>query len=470
MVKPFFLTAASSLLVLAGCVVGPDYQRPDVSAELPPNFEAPAGWKIAEPGGKSPIGAWWKVFREPRLDALIGRAMDESLTLEASFLRVEQARALTRAGRAAFFPQIDFEPSFERTRSSGSRQTNTGQSSGSTFSTITVPLVLDYEIDLWGKLRRGLEAANADAEAAEENFRSVALTLQSEIAVNYFNLAATDNDLVILAEALALREKSLSLNDQRFKAGDIDEVDVTRAKTEVSNTESEIFNARRERAVIENALAALTGQPSSGFSIPSLKVTGAPPDVPGALPSELLERRPDVASAERTMQAANARIGVAKAAFFPTVSLTGDIGYESAELSNLFTSNSLAWGLGPGVSFPVIDGGRNKIAYDRSILLYGETVANYRQTILDAVRDVDNALVAIDLLAKQNEALQRSVAAAGRTVELSQKRYDAGIVAFFDVVDAQRTSLDAQQAASEISNARYLAAVSLIKALGGNWR
>lgn len=461
---------ACALASLTGCMLGPDYQRPETAAQLPANFKAPSGWKIAQPADSKSKGAWWKSFREPRLNSLIEKSMANNQSLKAAFLRVEQARTVTRLGRASLLPDVSFNPSAERRRRSANSQANNFGSAGKTTTNLALPLVLDYEVDLWGKLRRQLQAAEAEAEASEADYHNVMLALQSDLAVNYFNLAAADRELRILREALALRKKSLDLNQQRFDAGDIDEVDVSRATTEVSATESEILGVERTRTEFENAIAVLAGVPSSDFTIAPVSASGALPSVAAALPSSLLERRPDIASAERAMQAANARIGAAEAAFFPTVSLSGNIGIESAKLSKLFTGDSLAWGLGPGVSFPVFDGRRNQTELDRSRLRYQETVATYRQTILDAVREVDDALSGVNLLAKQYAAQARTVTAAKRTVELSQQRYDAGIVAYFDVVDAQRTALDAERTASRIKNTQHLANIALIKALGGSWK
>lgn len=451
-------------------MVGPNYQRPDTSTQLPSNFKAPDGWKIAEPSDNVAKGEWWKKFSDSRLNKLVDEAMANNQSLRAAFFRVEQARSIADAGRGGLLPDLSAEPSANRERRSANTSRNFSGTSGSTTTNLSLPLVLDYEIDLWGKLRRQLKAAQADADASEADYHNVMLALQADLAAGYFNLRAIDREIEIFNEALTLRKKSLDLNRKRFDAGDLDEVDVARADTEVSATQSEIFGLRKTRAEFENAIAVLVGTPSSDFKIAAAPLVASPPTVGGALPSSLLERRPDVAQAERIMQAENERIGVAKAAFFPTVRLNGSAGLESASFNNLFRANSRTWGIGPEITVPIFEGGKNKANLERSRFRYEETVANYRQSVLNAVREVDDSLAGVNLLAQQYEAQQRTVVAARRTVELSQKRFDGGLVAFFDVVDAQRTAFDAERAAARILGARHLATISLIKAIGGSWK
>lgn len=457
-------------LALTGCMVGPDYRRPEVGAQLPAEFKAPSGWKIAEPSDAAPKAGWWKPFGDARLDDLMDQAMANNQSLKAAFLRVEQARSLANAGRGGLFPGITYQPDAERSRRSATTRSNRPELSGSTTTNLRLPLVFGYEIDLWGKLRRQLQAADAEAQATAAGYQGAMLALQADLAINYYQLRALDREIAILGEAADLRKKSLGLIEKRFKAGDVDEVDVARAETEVSATESEILGLRKTRAEFENAIAVLTGAPSSGFRLPPIPLASSPPTIPGAVPSALLERRPDVAEAERQMQAANARIGVAQAAFFPAVRLDGSLGLESSSIDRLFRADSLTWGVGPALSGTIFDGGANEARLQTSRFRYEESVATYRQTVLDAVREVDDALAGIRLLTQQLAAQERTVAAAQRTVELSEKRYEAGLVAYFDVVDAQRTALDAQRAAARIQGSRHLASIALTKALGGGWR
>lgn len=454
---------------LGGCLLGPDYTRPDTSAQLPDSFKLPPGWKVARPADDAPKGDWWSAFGDARLEALMARVMAENLTLEAAFLRVEQARTLTRAGRSALFPNLTLDPSAERSRRSGTTSNNAPTVSGTTSSTFTLPISLTWEIDLWGRLRRLLEAAEAEVAASEADFQNVLLTLQAEFATTYFDLRVIDTEILILQRGLEFRQISLGLIERRFEAGDVDEVDLARARTEIAAIESELFGLQRTRAELENALAVLAGQPSSSFFIDQVPLQSEPPAVPARIPAELLERRPDIARAERLMAAENARIGAAQAAFFPSLVLNGDFGQESASLDRLFQTDSRIWGFGPAISLPLFDGGRNRANLQQSRLRYEETVALYRQTILNAVREVDDALAGSAILARQAEALDRTVAYARRTVELSQRRYDGGLVAYFDVADAQRTALEAEQSAARNLGLRYMTAIALVRALGGAW-
>ncbi len=454
----------------AGCVVGPDYLRPGVQNQLPQKFDAPEGWKLAEPGDETKLNSWWTRFNDSQLNRLIEGATANNQDLAAAFHRVEQARSITYRTRAAWLPAVDLEPSGRRNKRSATVSNTSTNLTGVTTTNLALPLVIDYEIDLWGRLRRAIEAAEAEYLASESTYRQVLLTLQTELASRYFELRAADAEIAIFEEALGLRKKSLELNQQRFDAGDTDEVDVSRAETELSATETELIAIRQNREQIENAIAVLTGKPSSGFHISPKPLNSTPPKFPASVPSELLERRPDIAAAERLMMAENARIGVAKAAFYPTVRIVGDVGLESGSISNLFDYSSRTWGLGPEITFPVFDAGKNKSELARSEARYDETVASYRQSILKAVQEVDDALVGIERLAQQAASQDRTIAAAGRTVDLSRQRYDAGVVAYFEVVDAQRTELDARQGAVRIRAARHLAAVSLVKALGGDWK
>ncbi len=464
-----FSTVGFVLLGLVGCTVGPDYRRPLVNGQLPTAFDAPPGWKLATPADKEKLATWWDCFGDKRLDDLMKRVEAENQEMIAALHRVEQARAISQAANSAAFPGISFDPSATRGRRSGTVSDTSSNLTGRTTTNLTLPLNLGYEIDFWGKIRRGTEAAKAETEADEALRRQLQLTLQSELAVQYFGMRSLDAEIELFEAEVELRRKALELNQKRFEAGDTDEVDVSRAETEMSATETELIGLRQNRSEFENAIAVLIGKPSSGFRIAPSPLGFAPPRIPVSVPSELLERRPDIAAAERIMIAENARIGVAKAAFFPSVSFNGSIGLESGSTSQLFDYASRTWGLGPEISFPVFEGGLNKAELARSEARYDETVANYRQTILQAVREVDDALVAVDRLSQRFASQQRTVSAAARTVELSQQRYDAGVVAYFEVVDAQRTELSARQAAVRLRAAQYLASIALVKALGGGW-
>lgn len=460
-----------AILVLGqGCMVGPAYLRPAVAEQLPAAFEVPPGWKMAEPGDRAALEDWWTCFGDPLLNRLVEEATPRNQDLAAAISRVEQARAVTRSERALLLPSLSLDASGDRSKASGTvRSTDAGRK-GATSTRLALPLVLDYEIDFWGKLRRSVEAARAEEAASEASFRMAALSLQSELAVQRFQLRAGDAEIGILREALQLRRKSLELNRKRFEAGDSDEVDVSRAETEAAAAEAELLGLQRRRAEVENSIAVLLGRPAVGFALEAAPLQGEPPPVPVSLPVALLERRPDVAEAERLVAAENARIGVARAALFPAIQIDALLGFESASLRSLLNATSGVWGMGADVIAPLLEGGRNLAEWERAQARYDEVVAQYRQTVLDAVREVDDALQGLRWLSNQQAAQDRTVSAARRTVDLSRRRYEAGVVDYFEVVDAQRTLLDAEQQSIQIRSARFLATVALIKALGGGWQ
>lgn len=463
--------AVAAALPLSGCVlVGPDYARPTVSAQLPDDFTAPDGWKVAAPRDEASRGEWWKNFDTDRLDELVKKARSQNQDLAAAVARVEQARAITAGARSAWFPAIDFTPSAYRQRRSGTTSNSAQNLTGTTITNLSLPFVLDYEIDFWGELRRAFEAANAEFLASESTLRQLEISLESELASQYFTLRGYDSEIALYEEAIDLRGKALDLNRKRFEAGDTDEVDVSRAETELAAAEADLIGLRQSRDEVEHAIAVLVGEPASDFRISPRPLAGKPPRVNVSPPTELLERRPDVAAAERAMIAENARIGVAKAAFFPSVRFTATAGLESGGTARLFDYASRTWGLGPEVSLPIFNAGRNKANLKRAEARYDEVVANYRQTVLEAVNEVENALTALRKLDERIAAQERTVKAAARTVELSRSRYDAGVDTYFEVVDAQRTELDAERLLVRFKSARFLAAIALVKALGGDWK
>jgi len=334
---------------------------------------------------------------------------------------------------------------------------------------------LSYEIDLWGRVRRGFESARAEAQASLAAFQNVLLTLHSEVAQNYFALRALDAELATVTGTVGLRKEQVQLVRSRFEGGIGNELDVSRAETELATTEGEAAALAKRRAELENALAVLVGENPSTFhfaaasSDDEAKWNPTPPAIPAGLPSELLERRPDVAESERQLAAANARIGVAKAAFFPVLRLTGSGGYLSGDVENLFNWDSRVWSIGPSLSLPIFAGGRNLANYKRSQSAYEESVANYRQRILVAFGDVENSLAAIRHLGDQAAAQNRAVANANRAAELATERYRSGIVSYLEVVDANREALQAKRGRAQLTGQRLAASVQLIKALGGGW-
>ncbi|MGI8605093.1 MAG: efflux transporter outer membrane subunit [Verrucomicrobiales bacterium] len=459
-----------------GCaLVGPDYERPEI--ELPASFKESQTWRRARPRDHETRGEWWRVFNDPTLNRLEARADAGNRGLRAAMLRVMQARELARGAGAGLLPDVDFNSSFDRRRTSGTLQQSSsdffsegGSFSGRTRNSYRLPIEASWEIDFWGKVRRSIEAVAAEADAAAALYENARLALHADLAQNYFALRSLEAELDLLRSSVALRGETLGLVRNRFQGGATNELDVVKAETELAATESEAVALEKLRSELINAIAVLVGQPASSFSLSVRPLREEPPAVPAGVPSDLLERRPDVAEAERRTAAANARIGVAKAAFFPSVRLTGRAGFESAEIADLLQSPSRAWSIGPSVNIPIFEQVVNKSVYDRRKLEYEETVENFRQRVLIAIQEVENALSGLHVLRRQAGVQERAVNAANKTSDLSNNRYKAGLVAYFEVVDAERTRLQALRLARQIQGQRFLITVQLIKALGGGWR
>ena len=462
----------AALPALAGpLTVGPDYQTPTNDVASRYKAESLGEWKEGQPLDHVPKGAWWGVFDDETLNDLQRRATDANQELKAAVARVEQSRATARVARSELFPALDANPAWRRERYSPNQVPSFGDVTANTFR---APLDLSYEIDLWGRVRRGFEGARADAQASLAAFHNVLLTLHADVAQNYFALRALDAEIATVNSTVGLRKEQLQLVRSRFEGGIGNELDVARAETELASTEAEAASLAQRRAELENALAVLVGENPATFQLAALaeanlKWNPQPPTIPAGLPADLLERRPDVAAAERQLAAANARIGVAKAAFFPVLRLTGSGGYVSGDIDNLFNWDSRVWSIGPSLSLPIFAGGRNRANYRRSQSAYEETVANYRQRILVAFGEVENSLAGIRHLSDQTAAQQRAVTSARRAAGLAGERYRAGIVSYLEVVDANRATLQTERILAQLAGQRLTATVQLVKALGGGW-
>ncbi|HEX2853063.1 MAG TPA: efflux transporter outer membrane subunit [Opitutaceae bacterium] len=467
---PFLAISATATAIAALPGVGPDYVRPAIST--PANYREAAtdvAWKTAEPADNAIRGEWWKLFADPVLDDLETRALAANQDLRAAAARVDQARAAAGFARSAGWPQLALNPSLSRERTSATTD-NVFPTTQST--TYRAPLIASWEIDLFGRVRRLSESARADAEASAATFESVRLSLTGEVAGNYFSYRAAERELGLVRDTVALRRRALDLISARFRSGSAAEFDVVRAETELATAEAESASLANRHAALRHALAVLVGEPASTFSLAAAThpSTVNPPDVPRGLPAELLERRPDIAAAERALASANARIGVAKAAFFPAISLTGSAGFASGDVDRLFTSDSRAWSIGPSLYLPIFQGGRNRANLERSRAAYDESVALFRQQVLVAFREVQDALTATQFLAEQSAAQDRALASARRATALAQTRYDAGFVSYLEVIDAQRTSLAVERTSAQLAALRLNNSVALIKALGGGWK
>jgi multidrug efflux pump len=462
-----------ALLSQARGAIGPDYHPP--ANVVPPSYKTTNEfglWKEGNPVDYAPKGKWWELFKDPVLNQLERKAHDSNQTLREAFSRVEQARASARIRKGEFWPAIDFDPSYRRERYSPNQEPSFG---ALTATTIRVPVDLSYEIDLWGRVRRAFESARADAEANVAAYYNLLLTLNADVAQNYFRLRALDVEISTLERSVRLRKEQVQLVQSRFDSGIGNELDLARAQTELATTEAEAASLDSQRAQLENTIAILTGENASVFHLPplaeeqTLTWNPKPPVIPPGLPSELLERRPDVSEAERQLASANARIGIAKAAFFPVLRLTGSGGFVSGDFDSLFNWDSRVWSIGPSISLPIFAGGRNRANYARSKSAYEEALAHYRQQVLVAFADVENSLSAIQSIKKQSAAQERALNSARRAADLAQQRYTAGIVSYLEVVDANREALLTERANARIIGLRLAATVQLIKALGGGW-
>ena len=463
----------SAILLLATAAlpsVGPDYVAPKSTAPAAyrdADSAAFGAWKTAAPSDTLARGEWWTLFDDPALADLEQRALSANQDLRAAAARVEQARAAAGLARSNYWPQVAADASATREQTSTTIDNPLRNPLGNTIRT---PLVASWELDLFGRVRRLSEGARAEAEASADTFESLRLALTAEVASEYFSLRALDRESDILRDSIALRRRALDLVKSRRAGGASTDLDVARVEAELASTEADGAAVANRRSAVQNALAVLIGENASTFALPPAAIAlAAPPAVPVGLPSDLLERRPDVAAAERALAAANARIGVAKAAFFPAISLTGSAGFASGDIDDLVQRDSRVWSIGPRLYLPIFQGGRNRANLARSRAAYDESVAQFRQRVLVAFREVQDALTATRLLGDQAAAQSRATAAATHAAQLAQVRYDAGFVSYFEVIDAQRTALAAQRADAQLAAQRLNTSVALVQALGGGW-
>jgi multidrug efflux system outer membrane protein len=483
------------IALLAACSVEPTYKRPDV--DTPAAFkEAPAvatsasaasgvaagsdasaqnngTWKPAQPADDVLRGEWWKVFGDPQLDALEEQAAAANQDLKAAAARVQQARAVTQAAKSDWFPKLDAGFGPTRERASAASQFLPDSAGGTTGTIWRAQVGASYEADLFGRVSSNVNAARSDEQQSEALFRSVQLSLQADVAQNYFQLRELDTDQDLYRRTVALREDTLKLVERRFKEGDISELDLSRSRNELASARADAVGVARQRAASEHSLAILLGKPPADFSFAEAPLALVTVRVPPGLPSALLERRPDIAAAERSMQAANARVGLAKSAFFPKLDITGAFGFESATLGDLFMWSSRAFILGPfagtALTVPIFEGGRLKANLAQARSKYDEDVAQYRQQVLVAFREVEDNLADLRLLDDQMREQNDAVGASQRAAHLSSTQYTEGAVSYLDVIDAERQVLQSQLQASHLAGTQAVATVNLIRALGGGW-
>lgn len=470
-VPTFAAVALSAMLAaLAGCAVGPAYERPPV--ETPAQWKLDAPWKLARPDDAAARGPWWKRFGDAQLDALQEQALAAGPSLQAASARLEQARAAVDLSSAGLFPQVSLATRAARQRISANRPLSNYATPN--FSTVqndfTLSFNVAYEADLWGRVRGGVAAARASAQQSEADWQNVRLVLTTDLAGAYFNLRELDVELDVLAQSIALQRKALDLATARHDLGATSGLDVAQQQALLDSTLTQVDVLKRQRDQFEHAIAALVGRPAPSFAIaPQVIADRAAPALPLGVPSDILQRRPDVASAERAMAAANAQIGVARAAYFPSVLLGPSIGEESRVLSALFDAPSLMWSLGVSVLQPVFDAGRTDANVRIARAGYQLAVANYKRAVLTAMQEVEDGITGSAALDRAVAQAQRAVASAQKVLQIAQDRYEGGATSFSDVIIAQQSLLSAQRQLAQLTGQRMLVAVFLVKALGGDW-
>jgi NodT family efflux transporter outer membrane factor (OMF) lipoprotein len=467
-------------LALAGCVQGPDYKRPSVTT--------PADWSgvlRTEPGddvrlahGRMPEARWWQAFKNEELTSLIETALANNHDVRRASARVLEARAVSRQAYAGLLPQVTLDPAYARRRISenvkfapqGGSVANFAPP-GSEFDLFSAPLDLSWEMDLWGKTKRAVESAEAEWQASDHDRRAVMLSLVGDVGQAYFLLRALDEQIEIAEKTLALRRDELAIVRSRFEAGLASDLDVSRAEAEAAETAAVLPDLRRQRAQTVHRLSVLLGANPGERELAGkpLRAVIAQPEIPVGLPSQLLERRPDILAAEQLLVSANAQIGEAKAFFFPQFTITGSGGLQSSDFANWFKAGSRIYSIGPSLTLPIFEGGRNRARLEGAQARYDQAIERYRQTVLQAFREVADTLVAIKTRTEQRDRQRERVAAAQRAYDLAQVRYREGLVSYLEVIDAQRAVFAAETALVETESLRLADLVTIFKALGGGW-
>ena len=461
--------ACAALLALGGCTVGPNYKR--VTAPVPSTWEVAEPWREAQPKDSVPKTSWWAVFHDDELNALETDLLAANQDLKVAFAHLDQARASAAVQNATLFPTLSVDPAAARERFSGTRATGssfplTGPVTEGSYS---IPFNVSYEVDLWGKRRRTIEAAQASYQANAADLENVRLVLTAELAADYFTLRQLDSEIGILNRTVEALQKGLDLVNSRHRVGVASGLDVAQEETLLNTTRTQATLLRQQRKQFEDAVAVLVGKPAPGFHVPDRELAAEPPNIDSSLPSDLLERRPDIAESERQMAVTNAQIGIAKAAYYPSLVLYGQGGWNSANLSQLLSAESGFWAVGANVAQEIFTGGARRAQVEFSEAGYGASVASYRATVLNAFREVQDNITGLEVLAAARQSQADAVDSARRQLDIATSRYVGGLVSYLDVVSAQQILLSNEQEAAIIQGQRLVSSVLLVKALGGGW-
>ena len=478
--KPSVLVAFSAiLLALSGCTVGPRYSRPVAPAPAPDAWKTQPPWEQAAPKDTIPKGAWWQVFHDSQLDTYEQQLLKANQSLEAARGRLSQARSLARIATADFFPQVAADPSAYRERGSGNRPLNgaapivvngvTQAVRPYTQNVYSIPFSLSYEADLFGRVRRNVEASNANLQSTAADLGNVQLVLTTELAADYFTLRELDAEYKVVQESVDSQQRALQLVQARHEGGIASGLEVAQQQTVLESTISQASLVQESRAQYEHAIAVLVGEPAPSFSVPVTPLTATPPPVPLGVPSDVLERRPDIATEERLMAFENAQVGIARTAFYPHITISGSGGWQSTSLSSLLNAPSLFWSIGADALEPVIQGGHNRANLAAARAAYDQSVANYRLSVLTAFQEVEDG---ISNLSNLSQALSMQAAAtedAKKALDIANNRYVGGVTNYLDVITAQTTLLNSERLQTQLLGQQMVSSVYLVKALGGGW-
>ncbi|HEY2459834.1 MAG TPA: efflux transporter outer membrane subunit [Candidatus Acidoferrum sp.] len=458
-----------AVVTTAGCTVGPNYKRP--SAPVAAKWDVAAPWRESAPKDSIPKGQWWSVFQDDDLNSLEKASLDANQTIKVSIARLEQARATAAIQIATIFPTLGTNPSAERQRLSGNRPTNGALITLQpvTQNVYVLPFTVNYEVDLFGRRRRSIESAAAAYQASAADLENVRLLITAQLAGDYFNLRQLDSELAILHRTVDALQKGLDLVNSRHQGGVASGLDVAQEETLLNTTRTQAILLLQQRKQFEDAIATLVGKPAPDFHLGAKETKVQTPTLDLGLPSDLLERRPDVAEAERQMAAANAQIGVAKAAYYPSLSLYAQGGWQASNIVNLANLSSTFWALGANVAQDIFTGGARRAQVQFAQAAYDANVATYRQTVLDAFQEVQDDITGLTVLTEAERSQQDAVDAARRTLDISTSRYSGGLVNYLDVVTAQQNLLTNEQQLAVIQGQRVVTSVLLVKALGGGW-
>ena len=452
-----------------GCTVGPGYKRP--AAEVPNTWKGEGPWQAAAPKDAIPKGTWWGIFHDATLDQLEEQLLQANQSLAAARDRLSEARSQAQIASAAFFPNVNADPGGQRQRLSGNRPV-----SGSTVATFPVtqnvfalPFSVNYELDLFGRVRRTLEAANASLQANAADLENVRLVLTAELAADYYSLRELDREAGVVRESVEIEQKGMDLVNHRHEGGVANGLEVAQQAALLDSTATQLQLVLQQRVQFEHAIAVLLGKPASTFSVAEEPFEAKPPAIPVGIPSEILERRPDVAANERQMAFENAQVGIAMTAFYPHITLGGGGGLQSRDIATLANAPSLFWSLGGDLLQPVVNGGRNRANLALNRAAYDESVANYRQAVLIAFQQVEDGLAGLAFLDQAAKTQQQAVADSQRALDIANDRYVGGVTTYLDVITAQTTLLSNQRLATQLLGQQMTTAVFLVKALGGAW-